>query len=92
MKIYIKLSKAESDQWKGIKRAIVGDQTMSDGEFAKVMLFRGISNFMQELNEAVENMSEEERQEVLAEAGVEPEIELDIPVNEDENSEDTDEQ
>ena len=92
MKIYIKLSKAESEQWKGIKNAVVGEQTMSDGEFAKIMLFRGVSNFMQELNAAVEKMSEEEKQEVLSEAGLESEIELDIPVVENEDSEDSEQQ
>ena len=92
MKIYIKLSKAESEQWKGIKNAVVGEQTMSDGEFAKIMLFRGVSNFMQELNAAVEKMSEEEKQEILSEAGLESEIELDIPVVENEDSEDSEQQ
>lgn len=92
MKIYIKLSKAESEQWKGLKSAVVGEQTMSDGEFAKIMLFRGVTNFMQELNAAVERMSDEEKQEVLSEAGLEPEVELDIPVVENEDAEDSEQQ
>lgn len=86
MKIYIKLNKNESTQWASIKKAVIGTGAMSDGEFAKIMLFRGINGFMDDLNKAMDEMSEQEKQDVLSEAGVETEVELDIPVSEDENS------
>ena len=93
MKIYIKLSKAESQQWSSIKGAVIGENGMSDGEFAKIMLFRGLNGFMEDLNKAMDEMSEQEKIEVLKEAGVETELELDIPVaEEDENSDDTNSQ
>lgn len=93
MKIYIKLNKQESGQWNSIKSAVVGDGTLSDGEFAKVMLFRGINAFMDDLNQAMDEMSDAEKDEVLKEAGVAPEIEVEVPVAEeedDENSTDSD--
>lgn len=91
MKIYIKLSKAESQQWASIKGAVTGPNGMSDGEFAKVMLFRGLNGFMDDLNKAMDEMSEQEKQQVLDEAGVEPQVELEIPVaEEDENTENSD--
>jgi hypothetical protein len=86
MKIYIKLNKGESNQWAAIKNAVIGEGTMSDGEFAKIMLFRGLNGFMEDLNKAMDEMSEQEKQEVLREAGVQTEIDLDVPVAEDENS------
>jgi len=86
MKIYIKLSKDESNQWAAIKNAVIGAGNMSDGEFAKIMLFRGLNGFMNDLNKAMDEMSEQEKQEVLREAGMETELELDVPVTEDENS------
>lgn len=93
MKIYIKLSKAESQQWASIKGAVIGQGTMSDGEFAKIMLFRGLNGFMDDLNKAMDEMSADEKAEVLKEAGVEAEVELEIPVaEEDENPQSSDAQ
>jgi len=91
MKIYIKLSKAESQQWASIKGAVIGQGSMSDGEFAKIMLFRGLNGFMDDLNKAMDEMSDQEKQDILQEAGVEPEVELEIPVaEEDENTQSSD--
>jgi len=96
MKIYIKLNKQESQQWASIKNSVVGKGAMSDGEFAKIMLFRGLNGFMDDLNKAMDEMSEEEKDAILAEAeaAVEgsSEVALEIPVQEesDENAENSD--
>ena len=77
MKIYIKLNKQESGQWGSIKNAVIGkDATMSDGEFAKIMMLRGLNSFMDDVNKAIADMSEDEKAKVLAdaEAGKEPQI------------------
>ena len=87
MKIYIKLNKGESNQWAAIKNAVIGQNSMSDGEFAKIMMFRGLNGFMDDLNKAMDEMSETEKQEILKEAGVEEEVSLEIPVAEEENEE-----
>jgi len=89
MKIYIKLTKEESSKWNSIKGAVMGNEgKMDDGDFAKVMLFRGLNGFMDDLNKAMDEMSEEEKAEILKEAGaVDDEVTLDIPVAEDEDNE-----
>ena len=93
MKIYIKLSKAESQQWSSIKGAVIGNNGMTDAEFAKIMMFRGLNTFMEDLNKAMDEMSEQEKQQILDEAGVETEIDLDIPVaEEDANTNDANSQ
>ena len=46
------------------------------------MLFRGLNGFMDDLNKAMDEMSADEKAEVLKEAGVEAEVELEIPVAE----------
>ena len=85
MKMYIKLTKGESQQWEAVKGAVIGkDAQMTDGEFAKIMMFRGLNSFMDDVNKAVDQMSEEEKAEALEKAGVTPEpveseIELEVP-------------
>ena len=83
MKIYMKLTKAESGQWEAVKGAVIGkDSKMSDGEFAKIMMFRGLNSFMDDVNQAIEGMTEEEKAKVLEDAGVEPvedEVVLEVP-------------
>ena len=89
MKIYIKLTKEESSKWNSVKGAVMGeDGKMSDGDFAKVMLFRGLNGFMDDLNKAMDEMSSEEKAEILKEAGVvDDDVTLEIPVEEDEDNE-----
>jgi hypothetical protein len=89
MKIYIKLNKEESSKWNSIKSAVMGeDGKMADGDFAKVMLFRGLNGFMDDLNKAMDEMSEDEKAEILKEAGaVDDDVTLEIPVAEDEDNE-----
>jgi len=83
MKIYMKLTKEESSQWDAVKGAVIGKNSkMSDAEFAKVMMFRGLNSFMDDVTKAIEGMTEEEKAEVLKTAGVEPveaEVVLEVP-------------
>ena len=82
MKIYIKLNQQESSQWGSIKNAVIGkDAKMADGEFAKIMMFRGLNSFMDDVNKAIDDMSEEEKAKVLAdaEAGNEPQVLEEVP-------------
>ena len=67
MKLYIKLTKEETDGWNNIKTAISGGQAISDDNLAKLLFFLGINNIMEELNEKINNMSEEEKAKALAE-------------------------
>ena len=99
MKIYIKLTKAETERWNMLKSAVIGtESTMSDEEFSKIMLFRGINGFMDDLNKAMDEMPEEEKNQILQDAGVDTEVEVEVPVTPvlsgetDENPKDSDEQ
>jgi hypothetical protein len=93
MKIYIKLNKEETARWKMLRGAVIGESgSVGDDEFAKIMLFRGLNAFMDDVNSALDEMSDEEKDEILKEAGLETEIEIVVPTGEsDENSDDTDE-
>jgi|TARA_Y100000310_G_scaffold120174_1_gene118896 hypothetical protein len=92
MKIYIKLSKEESGRWTAVKNAIIGEGgAVSDDEFAKIILFRGLNAFMDDVNEAIDEMDESEKQALLDEAGVSETVELDIPVTKEEQHENIDE-
>lgn len=93
MKIYIKLNKEETTRWKMLRGAVIGESgSVGDDEFAKIMLFRGLNAFMDDVNSALDEMSDEEKDEILKEAGLETEIEVVVPTGEsDENSDDTDE-
>lgn len=97
MKIYVKLTKAETERWNMLKTAVVGKEGgMNNEEFAKVMLFRGINGFMDDINSAMDEMSDEEKSKILEEAGIESELEVEVPVTEtetetDENTKEADE-
>ena len=64
MKLYIKLNKEETDQWNVLKEALTGGQ-MSNDTLARIMFFKGIHAITAELNERVENMTEEEKEQVM---------------------------
>ncbi len=64
MKLYIKLNKEETAQWEQLKAAMTGGQ-LSNDVFARILFFKGIHSITQELNERVENMTEEEKQQIL---------------------------
>jgi hypothetical protein len=65
LKLYIKMDKSETEQWDAVKSSAKPPE-MSDDEFARILFYKGIHSFMQELAEHVNNMSEEEREAVLA--------------------------
>ena len=81
MKIYIKLNKEEGQRWTDIKNAVAGGtgSIVPDDEFAKVMLFRGLNAFMDDIHEAMDSLDDEQKKEILEQAGVQEEVTLDIP-------------
>ena len=70
MKLYIKMTKAETGQWDELKSAAEPPE-MSDNEFAKILFYRGIDSFMSQMADMINNMSEEDKQKMYAEAGME---------------------
>ena len=75
MKLYIKMSKAETAQWDELRKAAKPPE-MSDDEFAKVLFYRGIDTFMSQMSDMINKMSDEEKEKAFAEAGVEvPKVE-----------------
>ena len=72
MKIYIKMTKDETKFWNDIRSSAKPDN-VTDDEFARVIFFRGMQTFMDELVERINNMSDEEKNSMLEEAGVAPE-------------------
>jgi len=70
MKLYIKLSKEETDQWDTLKQALTGGQ-MSNDTLARILFFKGIHAITAELNERVENMTEEEKEEIMKQMSAE---------------------
>lgn len=67
MKIYIKLTKSETEGWNQIKAAFQGFPGTQD-ELVKMMFFRGVNAFMDDLKTQVEELSEEEKAEIIKEA------------------------
>ena len=64
MKLYIKLNKEETGQWTALKQALTGGK-VTDDTLARILFFKGIHTITQELNERVENMTEEEKAEIM---------------------------
>jgi len=64
MKLYIKLNKKETDQWTALKEALTGGE-MSNDTLARILFFKGIHAITAELNERVENMTDEEKAEIM---------------------------
>lgn len=64
VKLYIKLNKEETQQWETLRNALSGGQ-MTNDTLARVMFFKGIHTITQELNERVENMSDEEKEAIM---------------------------
>ena len=81
MKLYIKMNKAETGQWDELRRA-AKPKEMSDDDFAKVLFYKGIDSFMSQMTDMINNMSEEEKQKMYAEAGVEVPEEAKQPTRE----------
>ena len=70
MKLYIKLNKEETAQWESLKQALTGGQ-MSNDTLARILFFKGIHAITAELNERVENMSDEEKEEIMKQMSAE---------------------
>jgi len=93
MKLYIKLNKEETEQWTNLSRALTGGNVSND-TLARIMFFKGIHTITAELNERVENMTDEEKQAVMqsmtpeqADAAMEMAEEEFAGVDDDENTE-----
>tara|TARA_R110001583_G_scaffold9651_9_gene45516 strand:+ start:5909 stop:6175 length:267 start_codon:yes stop_codon:yes gene_type:complete len=85
MKIYIKLNKEETAGWQNIKKGFESFPG-TDDELVKMMFFRGVNAFMDDLKEQVDGLSEEEKQEILDEV---QEGETSQPVEAEASSDDT---
>lgn len=80
MKIHVKLNQEEGQRWNDIKSAVTGGgKPVPDDEFAKIMLFRGLNAFMDDIHQALDNMDESEKEKLLDEAGVKEEVVVDVP-------------
>ena len=77
MKLYIKMKKAETAQWDALKDAAKPPE-MSDNEFARILFYKGLNGFMEELTEKVNSLTEDEKAQIMNQAeaeGTEPEPE-----------------
>ena len=70
LKLYIKMNKAETDQWDALRDAIKPPDA-DDNEFAKVLFFKGIESFMTQLTDRINSMTEEEKQGILEQSDLE---------------------
>ena len=70
LKLYIKMTKGETEQWDQVRSA-AKPPDMSDDKFARILFYKGIHSFMQELSEHINSMSDEEKEKILAAQGVE---------------------
>tara|TARA_R110000824_G_scaffold127604_1_gene287894 strand:- start:6762 stop:7160 length:399 start_codon:yes stop_codon:yes gene_type:complete len=75
MKLYIKMKSAETAQWDALKDAAKPPE-MSDNEFARILFYKGLNGFMEELTEKVNSLTEDEKAQIMSQAeGTEPEPE-----------------
>tara|TARA_R110000765_G_scaffold116765_1_gene210063 strand:- start:295 stop:594 length:300 start_codon:yes stop_codon:yes gene_type:complete len=81
MKLYIKMTKAETSQWDELSKAAKPPE-MSDDGFAKIIFYRGIDSFMSQMTDMINNMSDEEREKMYKEAGIEVPKEMEEPTRE----------
>ena len=81
MKLYIKMTKAETSQWDELRKAAKPPE-MSDDEFAKVIFYRGIDAFMSQMTDLINSMSDEEKTKMYAEAGINVPDEVKEPTRE----------
>jgi hypothetical protein len=70
MKLYIKLNKDETTQWEALKQALTGGE-MSNDTLARILFFKGIHTITAELNERVENMTDEEKETIMKQMSAE---------------------
>ena len=81
MKLYIKMTKAETSQWDELRKAAKPPE-MTDDEFAKIIFYRGIDAFMSQMTVRINSMSDEEKTKMYSEAGIEVPEELKEPTRE----------
>lgn len=70
MKLYIKLNKEETDKWDALKQALTGGE-MTNDTLARILFFKGIHAITAELNERVENMTDEEKETIMKQMSAE---------------------
>ena len=85
MKLYVKLNQNETQQWEALREALTGNNVGND-ELARVMFLRGVMAFTKELNERIDKMSDEEKAELLEEAGIQ-ETEVKVEGTDENNNE-----
>jgi hypothetical protein len=64
MKLYIKMTKAETEQFKALEDAAKPPE-MSKDQFAKILFYKGIDSFMAQLTEHINSMPKEERDKLV---------------------------
>ena len=64
MKLYIKMTKAETGQYEELAKAAKPPE-MSNDDFAKILFYKGIDSFMSQLTEHINNMPKEERDKLV---------------------------
>jgi len=69
LKLYIKMTKAETEQWDALREAIKPPES-DDSEFAKVLFFKGIESFMTQLTDRINSMTDEEKENILKQSGL----------------------
>ena len=71
MKLYIKLNKAETEAWSNVK-AMVAEAagTNDDSTVAKILFFRGINGFMEDVHERVSKLSDEEKSKIMEDSDI----------------------
>tara|TARA_R110002012_G_scaffold284549_2_gene475368 strand:+ start:299 stop:673 length:375 start_codon:yes stop_codon:yes gene_type:complete len=67
MKLYIKMTKAETAQYEELSSAAKPPE-MSNDQFAKILFYKGIDSFMSQLTEHIEKLPQEEKDKLVAEA------------------------
>jgi len=67
MKLYIKLNKGETEGWQMIKEMASQGDSINENELAKVLFFRGVNVFIEDLKEAAETAKAQEAQEAQKE-------------------------
>ena len=67
MKLYIKMTKAETGQYEELAKAAKPPE-MSNDEFAKILFYKGIDSFMSQLTEHINNLPQEEKDKIMASA------------------------
>tara|TARA_R100000742_G_C4255096_1_gene73073 strand:- start:509 stop:895 length:387 start_codon:yes stop_codon:yes gene_type:complete len=65
MKLYIKMTKAETGQYEELAKAAKPPE-MSNDDFAKILFYKGIDSFMSQLTEHINNMPQEEKDKLMS--------------------------